>query len=72
MVVMVINTFVKELKSGDAKMRALALRHLSQLRGQYDQVKQYLVESLKDHDVAVKRVAIMGCLRVQRSQPDFF
>lgn len=30
---MVINTFVKELKNNDSGIRALALRHLSHLRG---------------------------------------
>ncbi len=63
---MAINTFLKDTNSMNAQIRALSLRHLSNLRfkGREEYVLPLLKKGLKDADPLVKKSCIMGLSKI--------
>lgn len=62
LVVMAINAFLMDCKSGNGKIRGLALRSLSSLNfeGVADYTQSAISEGLDDMDPYVKKTAIIG------------
>ena len=71
-VVLAINTFKKDCSHKDAKIRGLALRSLCSLRfsGSFDYLMPCIQEALKDFDPYVRKIAVLGCLKVYYISPD--
>ena len=63
---MAINTFVKDTHSANPNLRALALKHLSNLRfkGREDYVLPFLQKGLTDYSTIVKKASIMGMTKI--------
>lgn len=68
LVVMAINTFLMDCKSGNGKIRGLALRSLCSLNfeGVADYTMTPISEGLDDLDPYVKKTAIIGCVKMYR------
>lgn len=63
---MAINTFTKDTLSGNPNIRALAIRHLSNLRfkGREEYVMPILIRGLDDYSSTGKKACIMGITKV--------
>lgn len=63
---MAINTFLKDTNSPDGNIRALSLRHLSNLRfkGRDEYVLPLLKKGLSDRSALVKKSCIMGLTKI--------
>lgn len=63
---MAINTFLKDANSQNANIRALSLRHLSNLRfkGRDEYVLPLLKKGLTDPSPLVKKSCIMGLTKI--------
>lgn len=74
MVIMTINTFLRDCKSHNGKVRGLALRSLCTLK--FDGVAQYtqgaISEGLDDIDPYVKKTAIIGCIKMYKNSKKEF
>ena len=59
---MAINTFLKDTVSANPNIRALSIRHLSNLRfkGREDYVMPILKQGLGDYSPIVKKSCVMG------------
>lgn len=70
--IMAINTFQKDCKHQDSKIRGLALRNLCFLRfsGAYEYMLPCIRDGLLDLDAYVRKTAIMGCVKLFYTQPD--
>ena len=64
--ILAINTFLKDLKNENAKIRGLALRSLCSLKykSAYDYYANSLYDALKDQSAYVRKTAVMGLLKV--------
>lgn len=69
LVVMAINAFLMDCKSGNGKIRGLALRSLCSLKfeGVADYTLSPISEGLDDIDPYVKKTAIIGCIKMYRN-----
>lgn len=63
---MAINTFLKDAQSQDSSVRALSLRHLSNLRfkGRDEYVLPLLKKGLGDFSPLVKKSSMMGLTKI--------
>ena len=73
-VIMAINTFLMDCKSGNGKIRGLALRSLCSLNfeGVADYTQSAISEGLDDMDPYVKKTAIVGCIKMFRNSKKEF
>ena len=64
--ILAINTFLKDLKNNNPKIRGLALRSLCSLKfkGAYEYFANSLYDSLKDSHPYVRKTAVMALLKV--------
>ena len=71
LVIMAINTFNKDCKHVNPKVRGLAIRHLCSLgfNGSYEYLTPVIIEGLKDLDGYVKKAAILGCVKLYYINP---
>ena len=71
---MAINTFLMDWKSGNGKIRGLALRCLCSLKfeGVADYTQSAIAEGLDDIDPYVKKTAIIGCIKMYRNSKKEF
>lgn len=71
---MAINTFLMDCKSGNGKIRGLALRSLCSLKfeGVADYTLGPISEGLDDLDPYVKKTAIIGCVKMFRNSKKQF
>lgn len=69
LVVMALNAFLMDCKSGSGKIRGLALRSLCSLKfeGVADYTLAPISEGLDDIDPYVKKTAIIGCIKMYRN-----
>jgi AP-4 complex subunit beta-1 len=69
--ILAINTFLKDLKNENAKIRGLALRNLCSLKYKfaYDYYSNSLYDALKDQSAYVRKTAVMGLLKVYHLSP---
>ena len=74
LVVMAINAFLMDCKSGNGKIRGLALRSLCSLKfeGVADYTLNAISEGLGDLDPYVKKTAIIGCIKFYRNSKKEF
>ncbi len=72
--IMVINTFMKDCKHIDGKIRGHALKTLCSLgtKTSLEYVKQQVLELIGDRDSYVRKIAVMGCLRLYYLDNEFF
>lgn len=72
--VMALNTFLKDCASPDGKIRGLALRTLCSLKvpSALEYIQQKVLELLDDRDFYVRKVAVMGLLRLYYISYEFF
>ena len=70
--IMAINTFLKDFKHQDPKIRGLALRSLCHLKfdGLYEYLQPAIIESLRDMDPYVKKTGILGTVKLFYMKPD--
>lgn len=63
---MAINTFIKDCKDKDPKVKGLALRSLCSLRftGAIEYILPAVTKALQDIDPYVRKTAIVGCVKV--------
>ncbi len=68
-----INTFIKECKNPDPKIRGLAVRSLCGLKSQLSssEIKTQVVEMLEDKSPYVQKCAIYGCLKIHYASSTF-
>lgn len=66
-----LNTFLKDCRHTDPKIRGLALRNLCSLRfqGDFDYLLPAITEALRDIDGYVRKTAIIGCIRLYYLKP---
>lgn len=71
---MAINTFLKDCASADGKVRGLALRTLCSLRvpAALEYAQQQVLRMLDDRDFYVRKIAVMGLLRLYYANNEFF
>lgn len=71
--IMAINSFLRDLKNKDYRIRGLALRSLCSLRfdGAIDYAKSHVLERLNDDDPYVKTAAINGCVKLYFMDKNF-
>ncbi|KRX06804.1 Armadillo-type fold [Pseudocohnilembus persalinus] len=71
-IVMAINTFQKDCGHKDPKIRSMALRSLCSLRfsGSFDYLLPAINTALIDIDSSVRKVAVLGCVKVFYVSPD--
>lgn len=73
--VMAINTFLKDFKHPDPKIRGLALRNLCSLRfsGAYEfgHFQPAIMDGMRDMDPYVRKTAILGTIKLYFLEPDF-
>lgn len=69
--ILAINTFLKDIKNENPKIRGLALRSLCSLKfkGAYEYFANALYESLKDPHHYVRKTAVMALLKVYHLNP---
>jgi AP-4 complex subunit beta-1 len=69
--ILAINTFLKDLKNNNPKIRGLALRSLCSLKfkGAYEYFANSLYDSLKDSHPYVRKTAVMALLKVYHLNP---
>lgn len=74
MAIMAINTFLKDCAAKDGKTRGLALRTLCSLRVPValEYVKQQVLSLIDDRDPYVRKVAVLGCLKLYYLDNKFF
>lgn len=74
LVILAINTFLMDCKSSNPRIRGLALRSLCSLRfdGVVNYVQQALTDGLDDMDPYVKKTAIMGCVKMYKTNKKDF
>lgn len=70
---MAINSFIRDLKNKDYRIKGLALRSLCSLRfdGAIDYAKPHVLERLNDDDAYVKTAAINGCVKLFYMEKNF-
>lgn len=68
-----VNTFIKECKNQDPKIKGLAVRSLCGLKSQLSssEIKTQVVEMLEDKNPYVQKCAIYGCLKIHYVSPNF-
>lgn len=73
-VIMAINTFLKDCAAKDGKMRGLALRTLCSLRvpAALEYIKQQVLTLIDDRDPYVRKIAVLGCLKLYYLDNTFF
>lgn len=71
---MALNTFLKDCVSPDAKIKGLALRTLCSLKisSALEYIQQQVIMMLEDRDSYVRKIAVMGLLRLYYINNDFF
>ena len=72
--IMAINTFLKDCAAKDGKIRGLALRTLCALRvpAAMEYIKQQVLTLLDDRDPYVRKIAVLGCLKLYYLDNAFF
>ena len=72
--IMAINTFMKDCRDTEGKIRGLALKTLCSLQipTALEYVKQQVLNLIDDRDFYVRKIAVMGCLRLYYLDHDFF
>ena len=72
--VMSLNTFLKDCNSPDGKIRGLALRSLCGLKtiAAADYAEQMVLKKLDDADPYVRKIAVLGVLRIFYQNAEFF
>lgn len=71
---MALNTFLKDCASIDGKIRGLALRTLCSLKisSALEYIQQQVMLMLEDRDSYVRKIAVMGLLRLYYINNEFF
>lgn len=69
---MAINTFIKDCGDKDPNVKGLALRSLCSLRfaGSVEYLLPAITKALQDFDSYVRKIAIMGCIKVFYMKPE--
>lgn len=72
--IMALNTFLKDCNNNDAKIRGLALRTLCSLKipSALEYIQQRVLEMLDDRDAYVRKIAVMGILKLYYLNNNFF
>jgi len=72
--IMALNTFLKDCNNSDAKIRGLALRTLCSLKipSALEYIQQRILEMLDDRDAYVRKIAVMGILKLYYLNNSFF
>lgn len=72
--IMAINTFMKDCRHTEGKIRGIALKTLCSLNisTALEYVKQQVLSLIDDRDFYVRKIAVMGCLRLYYLDHDFF
>jgi AP-4 complex subunit beta-1 len=72
--IMAINTFMKDCRHIEGKIRGLALKTLCslQISTALEYVKQQVLILIDDKDYYVRKIAVMGCLRLYYFDHEFF
>jgi AP-4 complex subunit beta-1 len=72
--IMALNTFLKDCNNSDPKIRGLALRTLCSLKipSALEYIQQRVIEMLDDRDAYVRKIAVMGILKLYYLNNSFF